>query len=265
MHISPFPAVNRPALRLLSMVACFSSPPVARLRTTSVKMNLRVPCSIQNKEFFMPRPVTMFTGQWADLPLEELAKKFKQFRLRWPRIGLLGRSLPNRSRLGRARLLRMQARIAGAQRASGLGDQQSPCRPGRAGRDRRAAPGHPAAARLGRRQSGRRQRAGGRGNEERGPRGAEAGRDRGQRFHRFEHLAVALFLPAGLAADDRRRLQTAGRALEPDSRRVRRMRREVCPGSPSHGDRFRSLHGRAAPWKPSDIARSSASTSIPAI
>ncbi len=27
----------------------------------------------------MPRPVTMFTGQWADLPLEELAKKFRSF------------------------------------------------------------------------------------------------------------------------------------------------------------------------------------------
>ncbi len=27
----------------------------------------------------MSRPVTMFTGQWADLSLEELAKKFKSF------------------------------------------------------------------------------------------------------------------------------------------------------------------------------------------
>ena len=27
----------------------------------------------------MPRPVTMFTGQWADLPLEELAKKCSGF------------------------------------------------------------------------------------------------------------------------------------------------------------------------------------------
>src|SRR5262245_34469183 len=27
----------------------------------------------------MPRPVTLFTGQWADLPLEELAPKAKSF------------------------------------------------------------------------------------------------------------------------------------------------------------------------------------------
>ena len=29
----------------------------------------------------MARPVTLFTGQWADLPLEELARKCKRFRL----------------------------------------------------------------------------------------------------------------------------------------------------------------------------------------
>jgi sugar phosphate isomerase/epimerase len=27
----------------------------------------------------MARPVTLFTGQWADLPLEEMAKKAKEF------------------------------------------------------------------------------------------------------------------------------------------------------------------------------------------
>src|SRR6058998_3520304 len=27
----------------------------------------------------MPRPVTLFTGQWADLPLEQMARKTKQF------------------------------------------------------------------------------------------------------------------------------------------------------------------------------------------
>ena len=66
-------------------------------------------------------------------------------------------------------------------------------------------------------------------------------------------------------ADDRRRLQAAGRALQPDPRRVRRVRREVRPGSPSHGDRLRSLHGRAGPGSARTIARSSASTSTPAI
>jgi len=27
----------------------------------------------------MPRPVTLFTGQWADLPLEDLARKAQEF------------------------------------------------------------------------------------------------------------------------------------------------------------------------------------------
>ena len=27
----------------------------------------------------MPRPVTLFTGQWADLPLEDLARKAHEF------------------------------------------------------------------------------------------------------------------------------------------------------------------------------------------
>ena len=31
------------------------------------------------KELTMARPVTMFTGQWADLPVAELARKFKEF------------------------------------------------------------------------------------------------------------------------------------------------------------------------------------------
>ncbi len=31
------------------------------------------------KEIFMSRPVTLFTGQWADLPLDDLARKAKEF------------------------------------------------------------------------------------------------------------------------------------------------------------------------------------------
>ena len=44
---------------------------------------------------------------------------------------------------------------------------------------------------------------------------------RRQRLHRLEHLAPGLLFPAGAAEDDRRRLRAAGRAVEPDSRRVR--------------------------------------------
>src|SRR5262249_20544857 len=35
--------------------------------------------NIESKDPHMPRPVTLFTGQWADLPLEQMARKTKQF------------------------------------------------------------------------------------------------------------------------------------------------------------------------------------------
>ena len=41
----------------------------------------------------MARPVTLFTGQWADLTLEELAEKSKRMGLRRLRTRLLGRPL----------------------------------------------------------------------------------------------------------------------------------------------------------------------------
>ncbi|MFO1095242.1 MAG: hypothetical protein U0992_18350 [Planctomycetaceae bacterium] len=40
----------------------------------------------------MGRPVTLFTGQWADLPLDTLCKKAKDFGYDGP-AGVLGRSL----------------------------------------------------------------------------------------------------------------------------------------------------------------------------
>ena len=213
----------------------------------------------------MPRPVTMFTGQWADLPLEELAKKFKSFGYDGLELACWGDHFQVDLALAEPDYCERKPRIAGAQRAPGLGDQQSPGRPGRAGRDRLAAPGHPAALRLGRRQSGRRQRAGGRGNEERGPAAQKLGVTVVNGFTGSSIWQWLYSFPPVSPQIDRRRLQAAGRALEPDPRRVRRMRREVRPGSPSHGDRLRSRTRPSGPWKPSDIARSSASTSIPAI
>ena len=62
---------------------------------------------------------------------------------------------------------------------------------------------------------------------------------------------------------DRRRLQAAGRAVESDPRRVRRVRREVRPGSPSDRDRLRPVSRPSGRSRRSTAARSSASTSIP--
>ena len=46
----------------------------------------------------MPRPVTLFTGQWADLPLEEVCPAGRGVGLRRPRARLLGRPLRRRPR-----------------------------------------------------------------------------------------------------------------------------------------------------------------------
>ena len=63
----------------------------------------------------MPRPVTLFTGQWADLPLEDLAAKARRLGLRRPRAGLLGRSLRGRQGARGRRLLPRTAGDPGAQ------------------------------------------------------------------------------------------------------------------------------------------------------
>ena len=207
----------------------------------------------------------LFTGQWADLPLEDLAKSVKNFGYDGLELACWGDHFEVDKALAEPDYCASRRELLERYDLQRLGDQQSPGRPGGAGRDRRAAQGDPAAARLGRRQSGRRQCPRRRGNEEHGPRGAEAGRERGQRLHRLEHLAVALFVSAGLAGDDRRRLQAAGRALEPDSRRLRRVRREVRAWK-SIPRKSPSISTRpSGPWRPSTAARSSASISIPAI
>ena len=54
----------------------------------------------------MARPITLFTGQWADLPLAELAPKASRLGLRRAGARLLGRSLRRRRGAERARLLR---------------------------------------------------------------------------------------------------------------------------------------------------------------
>ena len=193
----------------------------------------------------MARPVTLCTGQWADLPLEELARKCSEFGYDGLELACWGDHFEVDKALAEPDYCSKKHAIAGTARHERVCRQRPPGGPGGAGSDRRAAPGHPAAGGLGRRRSGGRERPGRRGNEEHGAGGAEVRRQRGQRLHRFEHLALVLFFPAGAAADDRRRLQAACRALESDSGRVRRVRREVRLGSPPDRDRLRPGDGRA--------------------
>ena len=77
----------------------------------------------------MARPITLFTGQWADLPLEEVARARLRMGLRRPRARLLGRP-PRPVALGRRRLRRRAARAARALRPQGVGDLEPPQGPG---------------------------------------------------------------------------------------------------------------------------------------
>ena len=99
----------------------------------------------------MGRPVTLFTGQWADLPLETLVQKAKDVGLRRPGAGLLGR--PLRGRQAPWSPTPTCARGASCSRPTAcrlLRDQHAPRRPGgRRDDHRRAPPGDPAAARSG--------------------------------------------------------------------------------------------------------------------
>ena len=115
----------------------------------------------------MPRPITLFTGQWADLPFEEVARLASELGLRRPRDRLLGRPpRPVAGRRGR-RLRPGQARPAGEVRPQGLRDLQPPQGPGRLRRpDRRPARGDPVRAGLGRRRPRGRAAARGRGDED---------------------------------------------------------------------------------------------------
>ena len=119
----------------------------------------------------MARPVTLFTGQWADLPLEELAEKAGRLGLRRARARLLGRPLRGRPGARRGRLRAVDPGGARAQPPELLRARRAPRRPGRLRPDRRAAPGDPPARGLGRRRPGGRPAARGRADEGHRPRG----------------------------------------------------------------------------------------------
>ena len=212
----------------------------------------------------MARPVTLFTGQWADLPLEDMARKASEFGYHGLELACWGDHFEVDKALSDDGLLRRPAAIcwngttckssrsaitSSARRCStrSTSGTRRSCR-----RTSGATATRPASTRRAAEEMKNTARA-----------AQKLGVERGQRLHRFEHLAFALFVPAGAAEDDRRRLRAAGRAVESDPRRVRRVRREVRPGSPSDGNRLRHLHGRAGARGARTTARSSASTSIP--
>ena len=187
----------------------------------------------------MGRPVTLFTGQWADLPRRGARAEGGGLGLRRPRARLLGRPLRGRQGGRRSRLREVRPRAAGAARPRRVGTRRAPRRPGRLRPDRRPAPRHPPAGDLRRRRPRGRPAARGRADGGHGARRRRARRPAGERVHRLLRVAPALLVPAERLRRGRARLPGLRRALGPDPRRVRQRGRALRPRGASHRDRLR--------------------------
>ena len=193
----------------------------------------------------MGRPITLFTGQWADLPLEDVARKASEFGYQGLELACWGDHFEVDKALSddgycadRRDLLErydlqvhaISAHLVGQAVFDPIDERHQAILPPHVWGD-----GDPdgvnarAAEEL----------------QEHGARRAETGRGHRQRLHRLQHLASALFVSAHAGGDDRRRLRAVRRAVQSDPRRVRRMRRAVRAGSASDRDRLRPVHGRA--------------------
>ena len=97
------------------------------------------------------RPVTLFTGQWADLPIETLCQQAVEFGYDGLELACWETTL----RLTKPQMtMRGQARTARKTRSSAVFHFQSPRRPSRVRRHRQPPPSHPASAHLRRRGPG---------------------------------------------------------------------------------------------------------------
>ena len=192
----------------------------------------------------MARPITLFTGQWADLPLETLGTKGEQMGVRRPRARLLGRPLqPQRS--ARDEILQANAATPRQAQPERLGHRQPPHGP------TRPRPQRPPHRRLGRPpNSPAIPRGSGHWAIEemkRTARAARQARRRGRdRLHRLVDLAHDLPVPPVSEARYQEGLRPLRRALGSDPRRLQGGGRQVRPGGAPGRDRLRPLLGRGA-------------------
>lgn len=171
----------------------------------------------------MPRPFTLFTGQWADLPLAEVCRLARDFGYDGLELACWGdhfevdKALHDPGYLDSRRQLldsygltcwAVSNHLVGQAVCDSIIDERHQAiLPARIWGDGDGEGVQP---------------AGGAGDEgHRTGRGGLRGADR-HRVHRFVHLAPAGDVPARAAAHDRPRLPGLRRALEPDSGRLRR-------------------------------------------
>ncbi len=209
----------------------------------------------------MTRPITLFTGQWADLPFEEMCKLASGWGYDGLEIACWGDHFDPWAAVEDdgyvpAKLEMLKKYDLQVFAISNHLKGQAVCDDPIDERHRGILPGPD----LGRRRRRGRPAARRRGDEDDRPRRAQARRRRGRRLHRLVDLEVRRDVPAGLAGPRRRRLRGLRRPVEPDPRRLRQRGRAVRPRGAPVRDRLRLLdHGRARSRR-SATARRSAST-----
>ena len=165
----------------------------------------------------MARPVTLFTGQWADLSIDELAGKCGE----WGFDGLELACWGDHFDVAKAMSDSGYAAGRGAAREPGsaAGRSATTSSARRSATRSTTPPGRALARGLGRRRPRGRQRAAEAMKDT--ARGGPARRRRRHRLHRLADLAHALLVPAQRLRRDRARLPGVRRALGADHRRVR--------------------------------------------
>ena len=100
----------------------------------------------------MPRPVTLFTGQWADLPLAELAPLAREIGYDGLELACWGDHFDVTAAIEEPGYVAAKRALLESHGLQCHAISNAPRRPGRLRPDRRAPPGDPAAARVGRRR-----------------------------------------------------------------------------------------------------------------
>ena len=190
----------------------------------------------------MARPVTLFTGQWADLPLATLAEKAAAWGFDGLELACWGDHFDVDAALADDAYADGQRELLAQHNLRCLAISTHLVGAGRLRPDRRPAPRDPAAGRLGRRRPRGRAAARGREGEGHGTRRRPVRRRRRQRLHRLVDLAPALLVPAQRLRLGRGRLPRLRRPLEPDPRRLRRGRRPLRARGAPDRDRLRLRH-----------------------
>ena len=209
----------------------------------------------------MTRPVTLFTGQWADLPVADLATACAGWGFDGLELACWGDHFEVDRALADDAYCRERRQLLERHGLAVLGARRAPRRPGRLRPHRPAASGDPAAGRVGRRRGGRRKASRRRADEGHRPGGRTVRRNAGERLHGLADLAPPVLVPAERLRRDRARLRGVRRGVVTDPRRLRRRGRPLRPGGASDGDRVRLRDDREDARSASADARRSASTS----